>query len=121
MGFPGVSDGKESACNVEDSGSIPGLLKRFPGEENGNPLQYSFFFFSFQYSCLDNSMDRGARWATVHGITKSWTWLRDFHSLIYTCIMYNYAIIEKDEEQNMPNGLYLCVHVDYGTMGVNNL
>ena len=45
LGFPGVSDGKESACNVEDSGSIPGLLKRFPGEENGNLLHYSFFFF----------------------------------------------------------------------------
>ena len=49
-GFPGGSDGKASACNVEDPGSIPGL-GRSPGEGNGNPLQYS---------CLENSMDGGA-------------------------------------------------------------
>ena len=49
MDFPGVSD-KESACNAEDPGSIPGL-GRSPGEGNGYP---------FQYSCLENSMDRGA-------------------------------------------------------------
>ena len=61
--FPGGSDGKESACNVGDLGSIPGS-GRFPGEGNGNPLQYS---------CLENSMDRGAWWATVHGVAKSWT------------------------------------------------
>ena len=60
---PGGSDDKESACNAGDSGSLPGL-GRFPGEENGNPLQYS---------CLGNSMDRGTWWATVHGVTKSWT------------------------------------------------
>ena len=59
-GFPGGSDGKESACNAGDLGSIPGL-GRSPGEENGNPLQYS---------CLENSMDRGAWGATV-GITVS--------------------------------------------------
>ena len=61
--FPGGSDGKESACNVEDQGSIPGS-GRSPGEGNGNPLQYS---------CLKNSIDGGAWWATVHGVTKSWT------------------------------------------------
>ena len=49
-GFPGGSDGKESACNVGDLGSIP-RLGRFPGEGNGYPLQYL---------CLENSMDRGA-------------------------------------------------------------
>ena len=48
--FPGVSDGKASACNAEDLGLIPGL-GRSPGEEKGNPLQYS---------CLENSMNRGA-------------------------------------------------------------
>ena len=53
-GFPGGSDGKASACNVEDPGSIPGS-GRSPGEENGNPLQYS---------CLENSMDEGAWWVT---------------------------------------------------------
>ena len=50
--FPGGSDGKESACNVGDSDLIP-ALRRSPGEQNGHPLQYS---------CLENSMDRGAWW-----------------------------------------------------------
>ena len=54
-----------NAGDVGDVGSIPGS-GRSPGEGNGNPLQYS---------CLENSMDRGAWWATVHGVTKSWTWL----------------------------------------------
>ena len=61
MGFPSGSDGKESAHNVGGLGSIP-------GEGNGNPLQYS---------CLENSMDRGPWWATVHGVAKSWTQLND--------------------------------------------
>ena len=56
-GFPGGWDGKEPACNVEDLGSIPGS-GRSPGEENGNSLQHS---------CLENPMDRGTWWATVHG------------------------------------------------------
>ena len=56
-GFPGGSDGKESACNVGDLGSIPGS-ERSPGGGNGNPLQYS---------CLENSMGTGAWWATVLG------------------------------------------------------
>ena len=58
--FVGGSDGKESACNAGDPGSIPGL-GRSPEEGNGNPLQYS---------CLENSMDKGAWWATVHGVAK---------------------------------------------------
>ena len=57
--FPGGSDGKASACNAEDAGLIPGS-GRSPGEGTGNPLQYY---------CLENSMDRGAWWATVHGVT----------------------------------------------------
>ena len=61
FGFPGGSDAKEPACNAGDPGSVPGL-GRFPGEGNGNLLQYS---------CLENSMDRGAWWATVHEVTKS--------------------------------------------------
>ena len=63
MGFPGGSEVKVSACNAGDLGSIPGL-GRSPGEGNGNPLQYS---------CAENPMDRGAWWATVHGVAKSWT------------------------------------------------
>ena len=62
---------KASAYNAGDRGSIPGL-GRFPGEGNGNPLQYS---------CLENPMDRGAWWATAHGVAKSWTWLSNFTSL----------------------------------------
>ena len=62
-GFPGGSDGKESACNVGDLGSIPGS-GRSPGEEIGYPLQYS---------CLGIPMGSGARQATVHGVAKSWT------------------------------------------------
>ena len=72
LGFPSGSEGKVSACNVRDSGSIPGS-GRSPGEGNGNSLQYS---------CLENSMDGGAWWATVHGVAKSHTRLSDFtHSL----------------------------------------
>ena len=67
--YSGGSEVKASACNVGDLGSIPGLA-RSPGEGNGNPLQYS---------CLGNSMDRGAWWPIVHGVTKSWKQLRDFH------------------------------------------
>ena len=62
MDFPS-SDCKASAYNAGDPGSIPGL-GRCPGEGNGNPLQYP---------CLVNSMDRGAWWAIVLGVTKSWT------------------------------------------------
>ena len=54
---------KASACNVGDLGSIPGS-GRSPGEGNGNPLQYS---------CLENPMDGGAWWDTVHGVAKSQT------------------------------------------------
>ena len=63
FGIPDDSDGKESACSVGDPGSIPGSGIS-PGEGNGTPLQYS---------CLENSMDRGAWWATVHGVAKIWT------------------------------------------------
>ena len=60
MGFPGGSDGKESACNVGDPGLIPGL-GRSPGEGNSNLLQYF---------CLENPMDRRAWQATIHGAAK---------------------------------------------------
>ena len=65
--FPCGPDGKESACNVGDLGSIP-ALGRSSGEGNGKPLQYS---------CLENSMDRGAWQVTVYGVTTSWTGLSD--------------------------------------------
>ena len=66
--FPGGSDGKVSAYDAGDLGSVSGSGGS-PGEGNGNPLQYS---------CLENPMDRGAWWATVPGITKSQTRLSDF-------------------------------------------
>ena len=59
-GFPGGSDGKESVCNLRDSGSIPGS-GRFPGGRHSN---------SFQYSFLENPMGRGVWQATVHGAAK---------------------------------------------------
>ena len=61
LGFPAGSDSKEPAYNAGDMGSIP-ESGRFPGEGNGYPLQYT---------CLENPMDRGAWWATVHGVEKS--------------------------------------------------
>ena len=64
VGFPGGSAGKESVCNVGDLGSVPGL-GRYSREGNGYPLQYSG---------LENSVD-----CIVHGVTKSQTWLSDFH------------------------------------------
>ena len=66
--FPGGSEVKLSACNAGDPGLISGS-GRSPGEGNGNPLQYS---------CLENPMDGGAWWATVHGVAKSQTGLSDF-------------------------------------------
>ena len=76
MGFPGGSDGKVSACNVGDPGSIPGL-GRSPGEGNGNPLQYS---------CLENPTDGGAWWATVHGVA---------YSLLICQLSFEYIIRNK--------------------------
>ena len=66
--LPCGSDGKESACNAGDLGSVPGL-GRSPGEGKGYPLQYS---------CLVNPMDGGAWWAAVHGVAKSRARLSDF-------------------------------------------
>ena len=66
MGFPSGSLDKESTCNAGGAGDV-GLIPgwgRVPGGGYGNSLQYS---------CLENAMDRGAWWATVHGVAKSWT------------------------------------------------
>ena len=60
LSFPGGSDGKESACNEGDPGSIPGM-GRSAGGGNSSPLQYS---------CLGTHMDRGAWWATVYGVAE---------------------------------------------------
>ena len=68
------SDGEESACSMGDPGLIPGS-GRSPGEGNNNPLQYS---------CLEKPLDRGAWWAIVHGVRKSWTWVSNGHSLFFS-------------------------------------
>ena len=76
IGLPCGSGGKASVYNAGDPGSSPGL-GRFPGEGNGNPLQYY---------CLENPMDRGAWQAAVYGTAKSRTRLSDFPP------MYNYEL-----------------------------
>ena len=85
MYFPGVPRDwtwhhmlalRANARGVRDSGSIPGL-GRFPGGGNGNPLQYS---------CWESPIDRGAWWATVHSIAKSWTLLKWLSMHAYICI-----------------------------------
>ena len=94
--FPGGSDGKVSAYNAGDLGSIPGS-GRSPGEGNGNPLLYS---------CLENPMDGGAWWATVHGVAKSQTRLSNFtHSL--SCFN-NLELFGLYVFQKIPSLLTLC-------------
>ena len=73
MDFPGSQNGKESACDTKDLGSISGL-GRSPGAGLGNPLQYS---------CLESSMDRGDWQALVLGVTKIWTQLSDYHAHLH--------------------------------------
>ena len=80
-GFPRGSYGKESACNVGDPGLTPGS-GRSPGEGHGYP---------HQYSCLENSMDRGDWEVTVHKIPKSWIWLRDYTVSLWYC---NFLILK---------------------------
>jgi len=81
MGFPGSSNGKEFACNVGEPGSIPGLGRSL-GEGNAYPLHYY---------CLENSMDRGAWWATVYGVTDT---TEPLTLLIFTCICIAVYITE---------------------------
>ena len=76
LGFPGGSEVKTSAWNAGNLGSIPGM-GRFPGETNGNPLQYS---------CLENPMEGGAWQAIVHGVANSQTRLSDF-TLTFTLLL----------------------------------
>ena len=66
-----VKNSLANAGDLRDKGSIPGL-GRYPGGRHGNLLQYS---------CLENLMDRGAWWATVHGVTKSWIQLKQLSTM----------------------------------------
>ena len=81
QGFPGGSDSKETACNAGDPGSISGS-GRSPGEGNGNPLQHS---------CLENSMDREAWWATGHEVTE----LDTTEGLTHTSVDLQYCYTAK--------------------------
>ena len=81
---PDDLDGRESACNEGDLGSISGSGRSLE-EENSYPLKYS---------CLENSMDRGAWWTIVHAVTKSQTQLSDFHFHFFSYIY-----------------MYMCVHI----------
>ena len=93
LGFPSGSAGKESACNVGDLRSIPGL-GRSHGEGKG---------YSLQYSGLENFMD-----CIVHGVTKSWTLLSDFHLPTYTIFKVIFGIqqcrqLENQKQNLLPN------------------
>ena len=96
-GFPGGSEVKASACNAEDLGLIL-ESGRSPGEGNGNPLQYS---------CLENPMDGGAWWATVHRVTKSQTQLSNLTNLK----------VKKDYESTHKNDLFFSFIMNYLTKG----
>ena len=106
IGFPVGSDSKESTCNAEDPGLISGL-GRCAGERNGNSLQYS---------CLENPMDRGAWWATVHRVAKSWTWLILYHlshqrSTLLTSYPYN-VIYHSLPHIWAETASYLCISIN---------
>ena len=88
--FPAGSDGKASACNVVDWGSIP-ELGRSPGEGSGNLLQHS---------CLENPMDGGAWWTTVHGVAKSQTRLSDFTFTFSVSPLAAYRLQDKAQTPN---------------------
>ena len=74
---------------MRETQSIPGS-GRSPAEGNGNPLQYS---------CLENPMDRGAWWATLHGVAKSWTCLSDFSSSLHFRFLVTWALKKKIKEK----------------------
>ena len=82
LGFPGGSVGEESAFNA---GSMP-RPGRCPGGGHSNPLQYS---------CLENPMDRGPRWYTVHGVAKHWTWLNQLSMCMHTTLLLQCLLIKE--------------------------
>ena len=85
-----------SARDTRDTGSIPGL-GRSPGEGNGNALQYS---------CLENSIDRGAWWAAVHRATEGWTWLSHWkHTHTHTHTQSNTWLIESADLEPWIHGV----------------
>ena len=105
VGLPWWLSGKESACNAENSGSIPGL-GRSPGEGNG---------YQIQYSCLENTMDRRARQAIVHGVAKSLTQLKQF--TMHASKKFCKFVIRKCPMTSLPlEFLYYSLHISVGTV-----
>ena len=98
FGFPGGTVVKNSPANAGEVGLIPGL-GRSPGEVHGNPLQYS---------CLQNSMDRGAWQATVHGVTKSWTGL----SMHAHCYYHHYCLFLILSDRKLKNHIIQYLTLD---------
>ena len=101
----GGSDNKESVCSAGDLGLIP-ASGRSPGEGNGNPLQYSY---------LENSMDRGAWWATVHGVAKIQTQLSDYYYyylLTLTILLPGHVIflLKNHYWKNFYSGSHRVIH-----------
>ena len=92
-GFPCISGVKNSPPKVGDAGDVGSIPRtgRSPGGGHGNSLQYS---------CLENSIDRGAWWATVHGVAKSWTRLSTQHATLFEFLapspLYNGIIMAQD-------------------------
>ena len=114
-GFPQWLSSKESVCNARDSRDL-GLISgsgRSPGGRQGNPVQYS---------CLENSMDRGAWWAIVHRVTKSQTWLKRLsmqaHThwlLVLSCLgTFTSSCMCAKLHQSCPT---LCDSIDYSPPG----
>ena len=77
-----VKNPPANAANLRDEGSIPGS-RRSPGERNGNPLLYY---------CLENPMDRGAWWATVHGVAQSRTWLTTIIDWLHNWLLFSWVL-----------------------------
>ena len=116
LGFPGGSEVKASACNAGDLGSTPGS-GRSPGEGNGNPLQCS---------CLENPMDGGAWWATVHGsqrVGHNWATNTSTH-ITFWSIISNLQQIGQWQEATRSNKTFCRNDVDHvrrltgGTSGI---
>ena len=101
LGFPGGSDGKESACNARDLGLIPGS-GRSPGEGNGCPLQYS---------CLENSTGRGTWWATVLGFAKGQARLKRINMLQKQSLGLNCVVDPERCEVEAISQLYIVQQV----------
>ena len=100
--FPGGSEGKESACKVGDPASILGL-GRPPVEGHGNPLQYSG---------LENPMDRGTWWATVHGVTKNQTQLSNY--------TFTFIFNKHSSQVGLSDYFLLRTHIPYNCLSLSN-